>query len=155
MSIVWLLSSVCVFPLLHLHVLGVCSLLSLNLAYLAGQFEFCHAMPRTCGACPFPNLQALSTCTCTWYFLLKAHPCGDHYHLICMQPYLVLITSVLPTLVGSGRPQPPLSLFYHHWSIFCHHSQRVNMLKSKLKCKLVIFLLKPNHHSDHPGQNPA
>ena len=30
---------------------------------------------------------------------------------------------VLPTLVGGGRPQPPLSHFYHHSSSFYHHSQ--------------------------------
>ena len=32
---------------------------------------------------------------------------------------------VLPTLVGSGWLQPPLSNFYHHSGLFYHHSQRV------------------------------
>ena len=32
---------------------------------------------------------------------------------------------VLPTLVGSGRLQPPLSSFYHHSGLFYHHSQRI------------------------------
>ena len=33
--------------------------------------------------------------------------------------------SPIPTLVGSGRFQPPLSNFYHLSGLFYHHSQRV------------------------------
>ena len=36
---------------------------------------------------------------------------------------------VLPTLVRSGRLQPPLSHFYHHSGLFHHHSQSVKVLK--------------------------
>ena len=35
------------------------------------------------------------------------------------------ICRVLPTLVGSGRLQPPLSNLYHHSGLIYHHSQWV------------------------------
>ena len=45
--------------------------------------------------------------------------------ICCMSLY-----RVLPTLIGSGRLQPPLGNFYHqfvyhHLGLFYHHSQRV------------------------------
>ena len=40
------------------------------------------------------------------------------YMYVCMY-------RVLPTLVGSGRLQPPLSNFYHLSGLFYHHSQEV------------------------------
>ena len=47
------------------------------------------------------------------------------------------ITRVLPTLVGGGQPQPPLSQFYHHSSSFYHCSQVQKYLNSTAN----VFLL--------------
>ena len=58
------------------------------------------------------------------------------------------LNRVLPTLVGSGRPQPPLSVFYHH-------SGRIIVLKYDIQCNIMPFSLQLSHHSDHSGQNPA
>ena len=61
---------------------------------------------------------------------------------------MFVATRVLPTLVGSGQLQPPLSYFYHHLNLFYHHSQSV---KSAEILHSTIFSVKCNHHS---GPNP-
>ena len=52
---------------------------------------------------------------------------------------------VLPTLVRSGWPQPPLSFF-------------LPPLKLKIAYfyhNIITFSLQLSHHSDHSGQNPV
>ena len=58
------------------------------------------------------------TRTCTYSIVGNF---GEHYDL----GNDVGFGGILPTLVGSGRPQPPLSHFYHHSGLFYHHSQSV------------------------------
>ena len=55
---------------------------------------------------------------------------------------IIMLCRFLPTLVGSGRLQPPLSNFYHHSGLFYHHSQGVQSAEMP-------------HHSDYPGENPG
>ena len=52
---------------------------------------------------------------------------------------------ILPTLVGGGRPQPPLSHFYHHSNSFYHHSQAQKLQQMYFYCILAksLALEKP------------
>ena len=51
----------------------------------------------------------------------------------------------------SGQLQLPLSHFYHHSGLFYHHSQGV---KGAEMLHSAIILVKFNHYSGYPGQNP-
>ena len=51
-------------------------------------------------------------------------------YIICTYSYststpAAMNVRVLPTLVGSGQLQPPLSNFYHHSGLIYHHSQGI------------------------------
>ena len=61
---------------------------------------------------------------------------------------------VLPTLVRSGQPQPPLIYFYHHSGLFCHHSQSVNSAEMLYLMQLdnTLAIVQPSLRL--PGQNP-
>ena len=52
---------------------------------------------------------------------------------------------VLPTLVRSGQPQPPLSFFLPPLELkmayFYHHSDRIIVLKCYIQCNVIPFLL--------------
>ena len=62
---------------------------------------------------------------------------------------------VLPTLVGSDQLQSPLSDFYHHSSLFNHHSQSVKRAEMLCLMQFDSTLAKVNHLSDYPGENPG
>ena len=82
----------------------------------------------------YPNkscLHVAGTCSPVYHPYMHVDKFHSHVHMYMYMEYLhvnvnVLGTRyvrVLPTLVGGGRPQPPLSLFYHHSNKFYHHSQ--------------------------------